>query len=45
VDPPFRDGGGGDGLSADEHPLGDVRLGQVFMADVVSAFVKSPCYT
>ena len=44
VDPPFRDGGGGDGLSADEHPLGDVRLGQAFMADVVSAFVSSPNY-
>ena len=40
VDPPFRDGGGGDGLSADEHPLGDVRLGQAFMADVVNAFVE-----
>ena len=40
VDPPFRDGGGGDGLSADEHPLGDVRLGQAFMADVVNAFVQ-----
>ena len=40
VDPPFRDGGGGDGLSADEHPLGDVRLGQAFMADVVHAFVS-----
>ena len=44
VDPPFRDGGGFDGLSADEHPLGDVRLGQAFMADVVQAFVESPCY-
>ena len=44
VDPPFRDGGGGDGLSADEHPLGDVRLGQAFMADVVNAFVRSPNY-
>ena len=44
VDPPFRDGGGGDGLSADEHPLGDVRLGQACMADVVNAFVSSPCY-
>jgi phospholipase C len=44
VDPPFRDGGGGDGLSADEHPLGDVRLGQAFMADVVNAFVSSPSY-
>jgi phospholipase C len=44
VDPPFRDGGGGDGLSADEHPLGDVRLGQAFMADVINAFVRSPNY-
>jgi phospholipase C len=44
VDPPFRDGGGGDGLSADEHPLGDVRLGQAFMADVVNAFIRSPNY-
>jgi phospholipase C len=44
VDPPFRDGSGGDGLSADEHPLGDVRLGQAFMADVVNAFVRSPNY-
>jgi phospholipase C len=42
VDPPFRDGGGGDGLSADEHPLGDVRLGQAFMSDVVHAFMESP---
>ena len=44
VDPPFRDGGGGDGLSADEHPLGDVRLGQAFMADVINAFVRSRNY-
>jgi phospholipase C len=44
VDPPFRDGGGADGLSADEHPLGDVRLGQAWMADVVNAFVQSPNY-
>ena len=42
VDPPFRDGGGGDGISADEHPLGDVRLGQAFMSDVVHAFIESP---
>jgi phospholipase C len=41
VDPPFRDGGGGDGISADEHPHGDVRLGQAWMADVVRAFVES----
>jgi phospholipase C len=44
VDPPFRDGGGGDGLSADEHPHGDVRLGQAFMSDIVHAFVESPQY-
>jgi phospholipase C len=44
VDPPFRDGGGGDGMSADEHPHGDVRLGQAWMADVVRAFVQSPNY-
>lgn len=42
VDPPFRDGGGFDGNSADEHPLGDVRLGQAFMSDVVHAFMESP---
>jgi phospholipase C len=42
VDPPFRDGGGFDGNSADEHPLGDVRLGQAFMADVAHAFLSSP---
>jgi phospholipase C len=42
VDPPFRDGGGGDGVSADEHPLGDVRLGQAFMSDIVHAFIDSP---
>lgn len=44
VDPPFRDGGGADGLSADEHPHGDVRLGQAWMADVVHAFLESPCW-
>jgi len=44
VDPPFRDGGGGDGLSADEHPHGDIRLGQAFMSDVAHAFIESPQY-
>ena len=44
VDPPFRDGGGGDGTSADEHPHGDIRLGQAFMSDVVHAFMESPQY-
>jgi phospholipase C len=44
IDPPFHDGGGFDGNSADEHPHGDVRLGQAWMADVVKAFVESPNY-
>jgi phospholipase C len=44
VDPPFKDGGGGDGTSADEHPHGDIRLGQAFMSDVVHAFIQSPQY-
>jgi phospholipase C len=42
VDPAFRDGGGGDGISGDEHPHGDVRIGQAFMSDVVHAFIDSP---
>ncbi len=44
VDPPFKDGSGADGLSADEHPLGDVRLGQAFQADIVNAFTASTNY-
>ena len=44
VDPPFRDGGGGDGVSADEHPHGDIRLGQAWMSDVIHAFMSSPNY-
>ena len=44
VDPPFRDGGGGDGLSADDHPHGDIRLGQAFISDVAHAFIESPQY-
>jgi phospholipase C len=44
VDPPFREGGGGDGMSADEHPHGDVRLGQAFMSDIAHAFISSPQY-
>ena len=44
VDPPFRDGGGGDGNSADEHPHGDIRLGQAWMSDIVHAFMASPNY-
>jgi phospholipase C len=42
VDPMFLDGGGGRGLSGDEHPHGDIRIGQAFMADIVHAFVNSP---
>jgi phospholipase C len=44
VDPPFRDGGGGNGVSADDHPHGDIRLGQAFVSDVVHAFMESPQY-
>jgi phospholipase C len=40
VDPSF--GGAGDGISGDEHPHGDIRIGQAFMADVVHAFMASP---
>jgi phospholipase C len=42
VDPMFLDGGGGNGLSGDEHPHGDIRIGQAFMSDVVHAFTSSP---
>jgi phospholipase C len=41
VDPMFLDGGGGNG-SGDEHPHGDIRIGQAFMSDVVHAFISSP---
>src|SRR4051794_35723858 len=43
VDPNFAGSvGEGPGLSGDEHPHGDVRAGQAFMADVVHAFLESP---
>src|SRR3954464_14239297 len=43
VDPNFAGSGGEDpGLSGDEHPHGDVRSGQAWMADVVHAFMESP---
>ena len=43
VDPLFGGSVGEDpGLSGDEHPHGDVRMGQAFMADVVHAFMESP---
>jgi phospholipase C len=40
VDPAF--GGEDQGASGDEHPHGDIRAGQAFMADVVHAFMESP---
>jgi phospholipase C len=40
VDPAFN--GEEQGTSGDEHPHGDVRIGQAFMADVVHAFMESP---
>jgi phospholipase C len=40
VDPSFLNEGGG--TSGDEHPHGDVRTGQAYMADVVHAFLESP---
>jgi phospholipase C len=45
VDPYFA-GSAGEGLGAsgDEHPHGDVRMGQAYMADVVHAFLESPQY-
>jgi phospholipase C len=43
VDPNFAGSvGEGPGLSGDEHPHGDVRTGQAFMADVCHAFMESP---
>jgi phospholipase C len=43
VDPNFGGSvGEGPGVSGDEHPHGDVRTGQAFMADVVHAFMESP---
>jgi phospholipase C len=43
VDPFFAGSvGEGPGASGDEHPHGDVRSGQAFMADVVHAFMESP---
>ena len=44
VDPPFLDGGGGDGLAGDEHPHADIRIGQAYMSEVAHAFLDSPQY-
>ncbi len=40
VDPSFQ--GEDQGSSGDEHPHGDVRVGQAFIAEVVHAFMESP---
>jgi phospholipase C len=40
VDPSFN--GEDQGTSGDEHPWGDVRVGQAFISDVVHAFMESP---
>ncbi|HEY7152280.1 MAG TPA: alkaline phosphatase family protein [Solirubrobacterales bacterium] len=42
VDPSFV--GEDQGTSGDEHPHGDIRVGQAFMSDVVHAFMESPNY-
>jgi phospholipase C len=42
VDPSFN--GEEQGTSGDEHPHGDVRVGQAFISDVVHAFMASPQY-
>jgi phospholipase C len=42
VDPSFN--GETQGTSGDEHPHGDIRVGQAFVADVVHAFMESPQY-
>ena len=42
VDPSFV--GEDQGTSGDEHPHGDIRVGQAFMSDVVHAFMDSPQY-
>jgi phospholipase C len=42
VDPSFV--GEDQGVSGDEHPHGDIRVGQAFMSDVVHAFMESPQY-
>ncbi len=33
------------GTSGDEHPHGDIRTGQAYMADVVHAFMESPQFS
>lgn len=40
VDPRF--GGEGDGSSADDHPLADIRAGQAFLNQIYEALIRSP---
>jgi phospholipase C len=40
VDPSFANEGGG--TSGDQHPHGDIRTGDAYIADVVHAFMESP---
>jgi phospholipase C len=44
VDPLFGASFSGEpnGVSADEHPHGDIRTGQAFMSDIVHSFMTSP---
>jgi phospholipase C len=42
VDPAFV--GEDQGVSGDEHPHGDIRVGQAFMSDIVHAFMESRQY-
>ncbi len=32
------------GISNDDHPVSDIRLGQMFLSDIVQAFTSSPLY-
>jgi phospholipase C len=32
------------GIANDDHPLADIRLGQMFLSDIVEAFTTSPLY-
>ncbi len=43
VDPRFEDEGSG--TSGDDHPLGDIRAGERFLADVYEAITSSPAWS
>jgi phospholipase C len=42
LDPRF--GGEGDGVSGDDHPTADIRVGEKFLADVYTAITTSPAW-